>query len=63
MQFSIVDVASILFIIYLFKVESILRNLEFLLLWQLFEGNFDPELLKQKVFIPFFDDPETSHLR
>ena len=27
-----------------------------------FEGNFDPELLKQKVFNPFFDDPETSHL-
>ena len=26
------------------------------------EGNFDSELLKQKVFIPFFDDPETSHL-
>ena len=27
------------------------------------EGNFHPELLiKQKVFNPFFDDPETSHL-
>ena len=27
-----------------------------------FQGDFDTELLKQKKFNPFFDDPETSHL-
>ena len=27
-----------------------------------FEGNFDPKHLKQKMFNPFFDDSETSHL-
>ena len=26
------------------------------------EGNFDPELLRQNVFNPFFDDPEISYL-